>query len=48
MVNTGALENPNLIDKVASTYGSQCVVLSIDVRKGGDKHWEVWSDGGKK
>jgi len=30
-INTGALENPELIDAGAQRYGSQCIVVSIDV-----------------
>ncbi|MFI3250263.1 MAG: imidazole glycerol phosphate synthase subunit HisF [Eubacteriales bacterium] len=32
-VNSGALKNPNLIDEGAKKYGSQCVVLSVDVKR---------------
>lgn len=35
-VNSGALKNPNLIDESAKVYGSQCVVLSVDVKRVGD------------
>ena len=31
-VNTGAIENPRLIPKLAQKYGSQSVVLSVDVK----------------
>lgn len=34
-VNSGALKNPNLIDESAKVYGSQCVVLSVDVKRVG-------------
>ncbi len=33
VVNTGALERPELITEIAEAYGAQCVVLSIDARK---------------
>ena len=32
-VNSGALANPSLIDEAAKKYGSQCVVLSADVKR---------------
>ena len=41
-VNTGALERPELITELAEKYGSQSVVLSIDVKDG-----EVYSDCGR-
>jgi cyclase len=31
-VNTGAINNPNLIAEAAKIYGSQCVVLSVDIK----------------
>ena len=33
VVNSGAVERPELITEIAEAYGSQCVVLSIDARK---------------
>lgn len=32
-VNSGAIRNPELIDEGAKRYGSQCVVLSVDVKR---------------
>lgn len=32
-LNSGAIKNPELITKGAMKYGSQCVVLSIDVKR---------------
>jgi len=31
-INTPALENPDLIDKLAARFGSQCVVVGVDSR----------------
>ncbi len=33
-VNTAALQNPELITKLAEVFGSQCVVVAIDARRG--------------
>ncbi len=33
ILNTAIFKNPNLIKEIASTYGSQSVVVSIDVKK---------------
>ena len=33
-VNSGAIRNPDLIRQAALRYGSQCVVLSADVKRG--------------
>jgi len=32
-INSSAVNNPDLIDKLANRFGSQCVVLSIDTKK---------------
>ncbi len=33
VINSGAIDRPELISEIARVYGSQCVVLSIDTRK---------------
>ena len=46
-VNSGALRRPALIEEGAARYGSQCVVLSVDVRRvGGAFH--VFAKGGRE
>jgi cyclase len=35
-VNSAALARPELIDELASVFGSQCVVLAIDAKRAGD------------
>ena len=45
-VNSGALKDPSLISAAARKYGSQCVVLSADVKRvGGAFH--IFSHGGR-
>jgi cyclase len=44
IINTGALEQPDLIDEIARAYGAQCVVLSIDAKKHEDGHYEVFGN----
>jgi len=46
-VNTGAFKNPKLITDCANAFGSQCVVLSLDVRKVADDRWNVFINGGR-
>lgn len=46
-VNTGGFKNPQLISECANVFGSQCVVLSLDARKVGDKSWNVFINGGR-
>lgn len=45
-VNTGAISNPSLIPEAAKLYGSQCVVISADVKRvNGNFH--VFARGGR-
>lgn len=46
-LNTGAVENPNLIRKAAYEFGSQCIVISIDVKQEHDQYF-VHINGGKE
>ena len=46
-VNTGSVRNPELIKECANIFGSQCVVLSLDAKKGNNKSWNVFIDGGR-
>ena len=45
-INTAAVQNPNLIHEAADTFGSQCVVLSIDYRTLADGTRRVFIRGG--
>ena len=46
-VNSGAIRNPSLIDEAAKLYGSQCVVLSADVKRV-DGVFRVFAKGGRE
>lgn len=46
-VNSGAIKNPNLIYEGAKKYGSQCVVISADVKRV-DGKFKVFSKGGRE
>jgi cyclase len=46
-VNSAALERPELIDELARTLGSQCVVLAIDAKARGEGGWEAYLAGGR-
>ena len=45
-VNSGAIKNPDLIYNAAKKYGSQCVVLSVDVKRV-DGQFRVFAKGGR-
>tara|TARA_R110000782_G_scaffold137977_11_gene230456 strand:+ start:2363 stop:3106 length:744 start_codon:yes stop_codon:yes gene_type:complete len=42
IVNTGAILSPDLIPSIAKSYGTQCVVASVDVKKN-KNDYEVYS-----
>ena len=46
-VNSGAIRNPELIREAAQKYGSQCVVLSVDVKRV-DGEFRVFAKGGRE
>jgi imidazole glycerol-phosphate synthase subunit HisF len=46
-VNTAAFKNPKLISELARSFGSQCVVLAIDVKKGNNGNYFVYLNGGR-
>lgn len=47
-VNTGAVVNPKLITDCAKTFGSQCVVLSLDAKQVSSGRWNAFIEGGMK
>ena len=46
-VNSGAIKNPSLIPMAAEKYGSQCVVLSADVKRV-DGRFTLFAKGGRE
>jgi imidazole glycerol-phosphate synthase subunit HisF len=46
-VNSAALARPELIEELASTFGSQCVVVAIDAKARPGGGWEAYLAGGR-
>lgn len=46
-VNSAAVSRPEVVADIASRFGSQCVVASVDARRVGDG-WEVFTHGGRR
>jgi cyclase len=44
-INTHAIENPRFISNAANIFGSQCIVVSVDVIENGDDTYSVYSKG---
>jgi cyclase len=47
-INTAAVKRPELITEMAQTFGSQCMVLSVEAKRNGDGTWEAYTDNGRE
>jgi len=47
-INTAAVLNPDFIRQSSVKFGSQCIVVAIDVKKINNGKWEVFTHGGRK
>jgi len=45
-INTAAVQNPEIIIESSKKFGSQCIVVAIDIKKNENK-WEVFTHGGR-
>ena len=45
-INSSAVKNPNFIDEASKRFGTQCIVVAIDVKKVGD-NYNVFVNGGR-
>jgi len=46
-INTAAIYDPKLVKESAMKFGSQCIVVAVDIKKEGSG-WEVYTHGGRK
>ena len=46
-VNSGAIRDPNIVFEAAKRYGSQCVVLSVDIKRMNGEY-RVFAKGGRE
>ena len=46
-INSSAVRTPDLIDEAARRFGSQCIVVAIDVKREPEGHWQVYINGGR-
>ena len=47
-INTAAVKDHNFIKESSLKFGSQCIVVAIDVKKTSEKKWEVFINGGRE
>lgn len=45
-INSAAIKEPELINRGAWAFGSQCITVAIDPKRNGDR-WEVYINGGR-
>jgi len=46
-VNSAAVSRPEVVSDIATRFGSQCMVASIDARRVADGRWEIFTHGGR-
>ncbi|HWI65175.1 MAG TPA: imidazole glycerol phosphate synthase subunit HisF [Symbiobacteriaceae bacterium] len=46
-INTGAVKDPDLINRGAEIFGSSTIVIAIDVKRKPEGGWEVYLQGGR-
>jgi imidazole glycerol-phosphate synthase subunit HisF len=47
-INTAAVDDPDLVTRAASRFGSQAIVVAIDARASGPGRWQVYTHGGRR
>jgi len=47
-INTAAIARPDFLREAAETFGSQCIVLSVEAKKRGEERWEALTDNGRE
>jgi imidazoleglycerol phosphate synthase cyclase subunit len=45
ILNSQALDTPEILTEASQRFGSQCVVVSIDAKENGPGKWEAWRGG---
>jgi cyclase len=46
-INSAAVQRPELVRDAAEKFGTQCIVVAIDVKKTGSNNWEIFTHGGR-
>ena len=48
VINSAAIDNPNFIHQASKEFGSQCIVVSVDVKKIEKNNWKIFKKFGKE
>ena len=46
-INTAAVQRPAFVREAAERFGSQCIVVAIDAKAGGQGRYEIFTHGGR-
>ena len=47
-INTAAVNDPMLVIDAAKKFGSQCIVVAVDIKMSAQDKWQVFTHGGRK
>jgi cyclase len=47
-LNSSAVKNPDFVNQSSKRFGSQCIVVAIDVKKFDENSWHVYTHGGRQ
>ncbi|WP_116652448.1 imidazole glycerol phosphate synthase subunit HisF [Pelagibacterium sediminicola] len=47
-INSAAVADPDFIARAADKFGNQCIVVSVDAKRGQSGTWEIFTHGGRK
>lgn len=47
-INTAAVKDPSFIKEAAESFGSQCIVLSVEAKQRSHGEWEALTDNGRE
>lgn len=47
-INTAAIARPDFLREAAETFGTQCIVLSVEAKQRGEGRWEALTDNGRE
>lgn len=47
-INSAAVADPDFVARAADKFGDQCIVVSVDAKRGDSGTWEIFTHGGRK
>src|SRR5690554_4557903 len=47
-INSAAVADPDFVARAADKFGNQCIVVSVDAKRGDSGAWEIFTHGGRR